>query len=122
MSSWASWRVASVSSVGAPKVLPATDKDGYLRDLDDWSPTVAEEIAQQSGIALTPAHWQIIELAQAFYRSYDLSPDMRPLAKWVRAKLGEEKGSSLHLLKLFPGSPARLVAKIAGLPRPTNCL
>lgn len=101
---------------------PDTDKDGYLRNLDDWSPAVAEEIARQSGIALSPAHWQVIELAQAFYRTYDLSPDMRPLVKWVRAKLGEDKGSSLYLLKLFPGSPARLTAKIAGLPRPPNCL
>ena len=103
-------------------MLPATDKDGYLRKLDDWSPAVAEEIAHSSGISLTAAHWQVIEVAQAFYRSYDVSPDMRPLVRWMRAKLGEEKGSSLYLLKLFPGSPARLTAKIAGLPRPTNCM
>jgi len=103
-------------------VLPDTDKDGYLRNPADWSPAVAEELARQSGIALTAAHWQVIELAQAFHRTYDLSPDMRPLVKWVRAHLGEAQGSSLHLLKLFPGSPARLAAKIAGLPRPANCL
>lgn len=122
MTSCASWKATSASSLGAPKVLPDTDKDGYLRNPADWSPAVAEEIAQQSGIALTAAHWQVIELVQAFHRAYDLSPDMRPLVKWVRANLGEEQGSSLHLLKLFPGSPARLAAKIAGLPRPTNCL
>ena len=102
--------------------VPETDKDGYLRNLADWNPAVAEQIARQCGITLTAEHWQVIELAQAFYRTYDLSPDMRPLVKWVRAELGKEKGSSLYLLKLFPGSPARLAAKIAGLPRPTNCL
>ncbi|MCZ6459336.1 MAG: TusE/DsrC/DsvC family sulfur relay protein, partial [Gammaproteobacteria bacterium] len=38
------------------------------------------------------------------------------------SQLGAEKGTSIYLLKLFPGSPAKLLAKIAGLPRPTNCL
>jgi len=37
-------------------------------------------------------------------------------------KLGADKGNSLHLNKLFNGTPAKLAAKLAGLPRPTNCL
>ena len=35
---------------------------------------------------------------------------------------GKEKGSSMYLLQLFPGSPAKIGSKIAGLPKPDNCL
>ena len=101
---------------------PATDKEGYLLDLSEWSESLAESMAKQAGIELSPAHWEIIRLVRAFYAEYEVSPAMRPLVRAVREQLGADKGNSLYLMKLFPGSPARVVAKIAGLPRPTNCL
>ncbi|MBC6904862.1 TusE/DsrC/DsvC family sulfur relay protein [Saccharophagus sp. K07] len=100
----------------------ATDAEGYLLNLDDWNPEVAAQIAQQEGIQLTEAHWEIIEVIRDYYATYDLSPAMRPLVKYVGMKLGAEKGKSVYLLTLFPGSPPKLAAKIAGLPRPANCL
>ena len=36
--------------------------------------------------------------------------------------LGKEKSRSIYLMQLFPPSPARVASKIAGLPRPENCL
>ena len=101
---------------------PATDKEGYLLDLSEWSESLAEDMAKQAGIELSPAHWEIIRLVRAFYAEYEVSPAMRPLVRAVREQLGADKGNSLYLMKLFPGSPAKVVAKIAGLPRPTNCL
>ena len=101
---------------------PATDKEGYLRDRSRWSPAVAEWLAERESITLTPEHWALIELVRAFYAKHEVSPAMRPLVKLAREQLGESCGNSLYLLKLFPGSPAKLLAKIAGLPRPTNCL
>ena len=47
---------------------------------------------------------------------------MRVLVKRVKADLGADLGTSIALMKLFPGSPAKLVARIGGLPRPTNCI
>jgi tRNA 2-thiouridine synthesizing protein E len=47
---------------------------------------------------------------------------MRILVKLVANELGPEKGNSLYLLQLFPGSPARVASRIAGLPRPANCI
>ena len=47
---------------------------------------------------------------------------MRPLVKYVSQTLGSDKGSSIYLLQLFPGSPAKVASKIAGLPRPEHCL
>ncbi|MFL6611356.1 MAG: TusE/DsrC/DsvC family sulfur relay protein, partial [Pseudomonas sp.] len=46
----------------------------------------------------------------------------RPLIKYTALKLGPDKGNSLHLNRLFKGTPAKLAAKLAGLPKPTNCL
>jgi len=100
----------------------ATDKDGFLLDLSDWTPKVAVALAQEEGIVLTSAHWEIIELLREFYREFELSPAMRALVKRTQQKLGEEKGRSVYLLQLFPPSPARVASKIAGLPRPANCL
>jgi len=100
----------------------ATDKEGYLKQLSDWSPEIAQLLAQQESIELTPAHWAIIELLRDFHHQYELSPAMRVLVKHVGLTLGKDKGSSLYLMQLFPPSPARIACKIAGLPRPTNCL
>ncbi len=99
-----------------------TDTDGYLQSLSDWNEDVAALIAEQEGILLTDSHWEIIWLLRDFYQEYELSPAMRALVKQVKLTLGPEKASSIYLLKLFPESPAKLAAKIAGLPKPTNCL
>lgn len=103
-------------------VLPERDKEGYLLNLDTWNEQVAEALAREEGIELSAEHWALIELIRDFYRSYEVSPAMRVLVKHTGQRLGEDKGNSLYLLQLFPGSPAKVLAKIAGLPRPTHCL
>jgi tRNA 2-thiouridine synthesizing protein E len=100
----------------------ALDKDGYLINLNDWNQVAANTLAAQENILLTPAHWEIITLLQEFYREFQLSPAMRAFVKYTEKKLGPEKGNSIYLLQLFPPSPAKIASKIAGLPRPTNCL
>ena len=99
-----------------------TDKHGFLIDLRSWSPEVAEQLAADENIVLTEAHWEIIYLLRDFYNEFELSPAMRVLVKHVKTLFGEEKGNSVYLLSLFPGSPAKIASKIAGLPKPTNCL
>ncbi len=99
----------------------ALDKDGYLRNMNDWNPEVADKLAATVPIVLTEAHWEIIETLREFYRNTGLSPAMRPLVKLIAKELGTEKGRSIYLMKLFPGNPALLASKIGGLPRPTNC-
>ncbi|GIZ13103.1 TusE/DsrC/DsvC family sulfur relay protein [Pseudomonas sp. NCCP-436] len=98
------------------------DKDGYLSDLQDWSQTVAEALASAEDLHLSDEHWEILELLRAFYAEFQLSPANRPLIKYVAQKLGPDKGNSLYLNRLFKGTPAKLAAKLAGLPKPTNCL
>lgn len=98
------------------------DKEGFLRDLDDWTPEVAEQIAGSEGIALSEAHWEIIDLLREYYRRFEASPANRALVKFTSQELGNDKGRSVYLMSLFPGSPAKLGSKIAGLPKPDNCL
>lgn len=98
------------------------DQEGYLEDLSQWSIAVANELARQADVALRGEHWALIELVRGFYAETGVSPAMRPLVKLARERLGDEFGSSIALMKLFPGNPAKLIAKIGGLPRPTNCL
>ena len=102
--------------------LIALDKEGNLAALDDWSEDVAQALAADAGIVLKDAHWEILWLVRDFYKKRGLSPVMRILVRLVERELGPSKGNSLYLLSLFPGSPARLAARIAGLPRPVNCL
>ncbi|MAF17859.1 MAG: sulfurtransferase TusE [Oceanospirillaceae bacterium] len=98
------------------------DKDGYLCNLSDWNTDVAEYLASTVNIKMTPEHWEVITLLRQFYTDTGISPAMRILVKMVKKALGPDKGNSIYLLTLFPDSPAKLAAKIAGLPRPTNCL
>jgi tRNA 2-thiouridine synthesizing protein E len=98
------------------------DKDGYLKNLDDWDAEVAEQLAESCQIHLRESHWEIIRLVRHFYTEHELSPPIRPLVKLVARELGADKGRSIYLMKLFGGSPARTVNRIAGLPRPTNCI
>ena len=80
------------------------------------------ELARQEGISLSDAHWEILDLLREFYNEFQLSPATRPLVRYASRRLGPDKGSSLHLNLLFKGTPAKLAAKLAGLPKPTNCL
>lgn len=100
----------------------AFDKEGFLRRLEDWTPEVASQIASTEQLVLSDAHWEILNLLRDYYREFDSSPAMRALVKYCALKLGAEKGRSIYLMSLFPGSPARLGSKIAGLPKPDNCL
>jgi tRNA 2-thiouridine synthesizing protein E len=98
------------------------DNDGYLKELSAWNPKVAVVLATAEELDLTDAHWDVLNVLRDFHRETGVSPSMRPLVKLVRESLGEDKGTSIYLLGLFPGNPAKVAAKIAGLPRPTNCI
>lgn len=100
----------------------ALDQDGFLVNLADWNEAVAQALADHEGLALEAAHWEILRLLREFYAEFQLSPATRPLIKYTALKLGAEKGNSLHLNRLFKGTPAKLAAKLAGLPKPSNCL
>ncbi|SET51810.1 TusE/DsrC/DsvC family sulfur relay protein [Thorsellia anophelis] len=99
-----------------------TDKEGYLVNVDDWTPEIAELIAGKEDIILTQAHWSVINFVRNFYHDYNTSPAIRLLVKLLKEAFGEKIGNSIYLQRLFPKGPAKQACKIAGLPKPIKCL
>lgn len=100
----------------------ATDADGYLKNSQQWSEALAAAIAAEEGIALAPEHWEVVHFVRNFYLEFNTSPAIRMLVKAMASKLGEEKGNSRYLYRLFPKGPAKQATKIAGLPKPVKCI
>ncbi|WP_199611602.1 TusE/DsrC/DsvC family sulfur relay protein [Flocculibacter collagenilyticus] len=99
-----------------------TDKHGYLLNLADWSKPLAEHIAELEGIKMTNNHWEVVMFVREFYKEYKTSPAIRMLVKAMAKQLGEDKGNSKYLYKLFPKGPAKQATRIAGLPKPAKCI
>jgi tRNA 2-thiouridine synthesizing protein E len=99
-----------------------TDEEGYLVNLGDWSEDVANFIAQQENVAMTPNHWEVINFLRQYYNDYQIAPAVRVLTKAIGKTLGPDKGNSKYLYELFPYGPAKQACKIAGLPKPTGCV
>lgn len=103
--------------------IPERNNEGFLEDASTWSPEVATVIADEDNLALGENHWEIIMFLRGFYKEHEISPPSNRLfVKAVKDAMGEEKGNSIYLMQLFPGTPAKTACRIAGLPRPTNCL
>jgi|SRR5690554_1099333 len=100
----------------------AADDKGYLLSVSDWSPDLAQLIAQREEVELTDDAWEIIRFLRDYYHEYEIAPSSRVLVKAIARKLGADKGSSLYLYNLFPRGPALQAGKIAGLPKPSGCI
>lgn len=100
----------------------ATDAQGYLKDFQQWDREMVPLLAEQEGVVLTAEHWEVVEFVRDFYLKYNTSPAMRALVKAMAKELGEEKGNSRYLFRLFPKGPAKQATKLAGLPKPVRCL
>ncbi|CAM5195435.1 TusE/DsrC/DsvC family sulfur relay protein [Alishewanella longhuensis] len=100
----------------------ALDKHGYLLNLAEWEPAVAERFAELENIQLSDALWEVIRFVREFYQEFNTSPAVRMLVKAMAAKFGPEKGNSKYLFMLFPEGPAKQATRLAGLPKPAKCL
>ncbi len=102
---------------------PKRNNEGFLEHAWEWTPQAASEIAREDNIDLKADHWEIISFLRDFYQQHEMSPPSNRLfVKAVKEHFGEAKGNSIYLMQLFPGTPAKTACRIAGLPRPTNCL
>lgn len=98
------------------------DEEGYITDINEWSEDLAEIIAKDENIDLTPEHWEVINFLREYYQEYQIAPAIRVLTKALAKKMGPEKGNNKYLYELFPYGPAKQACKIAGLPKPTGCV
>jgi TusE/DsrC/DsvC family sulfur relay protein len=93
-----------------------TDGEGFLLDPGDWSRELGEQIAAENGIAeLTDRHRQVVDFMRDRYLTTGSAPSIRAL--------GKESGIPVkELYQLFPKGPAKLAAKIGGIPKPRGCI
>lgn len=99
------------------------DNDGHLLDSIDWTPEIAQQLADTLDVTLTPEHTAIISAVRDFYQEFGHPPVTRPLIKLLQQRLPELNIDNAKLQSLFnTGLVARHVNRIAGLPKPANCL
>ena len=103
------------------KIIEA-DEEGYLTDISQWDPELAIAIAQRENITMGGDHWEVVNFLRRYYQEYRIAPAMRVLTRAISKSLGPDKGNSRHLYRLFPQGPAVQACKIAGLPKPVNCI
>jgi tRNA 2-thiouridine synthesizing protein E len=99
----------------------ALDDDGLLVDPDDWTPQVAECLSEADGVFLTDEHWQVIQFARDYYRTFGIGPMPKVIVKRLNRQLCCERYSVKTLYSLFPEAPARRICKYAGTPQPAGC-
>ncbi len=89
--------------------------EGFLVNPEEWTPDIAEALAQEEGITLTPRHWEVIRFVRAYYEEHGKSPTLRQITTGAGIPTKE-------LFQLFPKGPAKKVARIAGVPKPEGCV
>ena len=93
-----------------------TDAEGFLTDPQQWNEQLAEQIALENGIPeLTDRHRLVVSFLRERYLATGNAPSIR--------SLGKESGVPIkELYQLFPKGPAKLAAKIGGIPKPKGCI
>ncbi|CAM4199446.1 TusE/DsrC/DsvC family sulfur relay protein [Psychrobacter arenosus] len=101
----------------------ALDAEGHLQDHKLWTPEIAQQLADTLDVELTPLHLRILKQVREFHNEFNHPPATRPLIKYLMQTLPEDDISNQRLQALFnTGLVARHVNRIAGLPKPPNCL
>ena len=100
----------------------ALDEKGYLLDWKAWTFEVADTMAAADGVNLNADHRAILNIFREYFEQFDIEPPMRALVKICRKQLGDEKGSSVYLYRLFPDGPTLQPTRYSGLPRPLSCI
>ena len=90
--------------------------EGFFEDPEQWNEEMAAAIARDAGIdPLTDRHWEVLRFMRKEYFEKGTGPTVRAL--------GKSSGVSVkELYQLFPKGPAKLAAKIAGIPKPRGCI
>jgi TusE/DsrC/DsvC family sulfur relay protein len=92
------------------------DAEGFLVDATAWNEQIGVEVARENGIEpLTDRHWQVIRFMRSRYLATGTAPSIRSLGKVSGVPIKE-------LYQLFPKGPAKLAAKIGGIPKPRGCI
>jgi len=99
-----------------PNAAIEVDAEGFLQKPEQWTDDLGLEIARQNGIPdLNDRHWKVIRYMRDIYLQTGTAPTIRTLGKDSGVPIKE-------LYQLFPKGPAKLAAKIGGIPKPKGCI
>jgi tRNA 2-thiouridine synthesizing protein E len=92
------------------------DAEGFMTNAEQWNEEIARALARENGISdLTDRHWLVVNFMRERYLATGNAPSIR--------SLGKESGVPIkELYQLFPKGPAKLAAKIGGIPKPKGCI
>ncbi len=104
----------STTTVAATEV--EFNDEGFFAHPEQLTEAMVPELARREGIdPVTEAHWQVIRFMRSEYLSKGTGPTVRVL--------GKTSGVSIkQLYQLFPKGPAKIAARIAGIPKPRGCI
>lgn len=89
---------------------------GELVALDEWSRDTARRAAQDEGLELTDAHFEVLEFLRDHAINHGGIRQEAPRVLRVLEEHFRDKGGGRWLYELFPGGPVRQGMKLAGLP------
>lgn len=90
--------------------------EGFFADPSQWTEAMAPEIARTQGLdGLNDDQWKVIRFMRSEFDSKGTAPSVRILGKTSGVPVKE-------LYQLFPKGPAKMAAKIAGVPKPHGCI
>ena len=98
------------------------DQDGHLLDYTVWNEQVAQEQAQSLELELTAWHFEVLHAVRQFYQQFGHSPATRPLIKFLMKTVSPEINNAVLQEKFNTGLVARHLSRLAGIPKPANCL
>ena len=95
--------------------IPTRDGDGYLEDMQAWSPEIGRAMADADGYELSDVKWTHILKAREYFEEFNVVPPIRKFAKYVEQDQKE-------LFDTWMTGPMKPITKYGGLPKPTGCV
>ena len=92
------------------------DTDGHLLDLREWNETIGQALAQQEGVEMNDARWEVVRFLRNYYMKHGSLP-ARKISEVLDTTYAS-KGGRKYLYQLFPKGPVTQASRIAGLPMP----
>jgi tRNA 2-thiouridine synthesizing protein E len=91
--------------------------EGFFTEPDQWTEEMAPELAaEEEGIdELSEQHWVVLRFMREEYAENGTGPTVRILGKTSGVGVKE-------LYQLFPKGPAKIAARVAGIPKPRGCI
>jgi len=102
-----------MDKVIAGKNITVTE-EGFMTDFTQWDKNIADAIAAENDIILTPRHWEVLDFIQTEHKN-EVPLSIRKIGKSGVVDIKE-------FYQLFPMAPLKTATKIAGIPKPVSCI